>query len=60
MRVLVEETHTLLRRRWESLKHQGAAMRRGKKIFFNTKPGISQITYVLYYVAVAMVTTFIF
>lgn len=27
---------------------------------FNTKPGISQITYVPYYVAVAMVTTFIF
>lgn len=31
-----------------------------RDFFFNTKPGISQITYVPYYVAVAMVTTFIF
>ena len=33
---------------------------RGRFFFFNTKSGISQITYVPYYVAVAMETTFIF
>lgn len=34
-------------------------VRVGFVFFFHTKPGSSQITYVSYYVAVAMVTTFI-
>lgn len=41
------------------LETSGSSHEEGE-FFFNTKPGISQITYVLYYVAVAMVTTFIF
>lgn len=42
------------------LETSGNSHEEGEFFFFNTKPGISQITYVLYCVAVAMVTTFIF
>lgn len=60
MGVLTEKTPYNSKAEVGTLEASGSSHEKRDFFFFNTTPGISQITYVPYYVAVAMVTTFIF
>lgn len=59
MGVLTEKTPCNSKAEVGTLEASGSSHEK-RDFFFNTTPVISQITYVPYYVAVAMVTTFIF